>query len=193
MLDLNSKGFCIFGSPDGGKSTLANYLLKPSGAGAIVYDTLNEFPDSPFDRYVPDSRYDSSELELVTRNILAARRYTLFVIDECNRFCPPKPAPLPQAIADLNDWRAHYNLTVGFIARRPVQLNQDLTELAHYLFIFRLTGKNDIAYLNDLSRGLGDAVSLLPPYYFIVKSPDGSFEVYEPVPADNATDKKLTP
>lgn len=192
MLDLNSKGFCIFGLPDSGKSTLANYILDQYGAAAFIYDTLGEYAGSPYDSYCPSDRYDPEELEKVTRNILACRRYTLFIIDEANRFCPSKPAPLPQAIADLNDWRAHYGIGIGYIARRPVQLNQDLTELSHYLFIFTLKGKNDIQYLNDLSAGLGDAVFDIPPYHFVVMHPDRSFELYSPVPVEFKTSKGLT-
>ncbi|MBA7581104.1 hypothetical protein ES708_23004 [subsurface metagenome] len=120
------------------------------------------------------------------------KRYSLIVIDEANRFCPPKPAPLPQTVADLNDWRAHYGITAGYISRRPVQLNQDLTELSHYLFIFSLQGKNDIGYLNDLSAGLGDAVSQLSPYYYMVVDPLRHYQVYSPVPAEHATAKKIS-
>jgi len=191
MLDLSGKGFCIFGLPDSGKSTLANKILSEFGSSAFVYDTLSEYADEPYDSYIPDDRYNPAELELVIRNILASRRYSLIVIDEANRFCPPKPAPLPQAVADLNDWRAHYGLAVGFIARRPVQLNQDLTELAHYLFIFQLDGKNDVRYLNDLKDGLGDAVTNLAPYHFVLYHKGSDFEVYSPVSETFTTDKKL--
>jgi len=188
-LDLANKAFGIFGLPDSGKSTLAHYILNQYGDVAFVYDTLHEFPDSPFDSYVPKGRYDAAELEAVIR--VAIKRYKMIVIDECNRFCPSKPAPLPQAIADLNDWRAHYGLSFGFVCRRPVQLNQDLTELAHYLFIFNLKGKNDIQYLNDLADGLGDAVSQLELYHFMVVDPMRNYEVCPPVPREFKTNKKL--
>ncbi|MBA7697013.1 hypothetical protein ES703_105671 [subsurface metagenome] len=189
MLDLANKGFCIFGLPDGGKSTLANYILHQYGSAAFVYDTLNEYADSPFDSYSPKGRYDTAELEVAIR--VAMHRYSLIVIDEANRFCPPKPAPLPQAVADLNDWRAHFGVTAGYISRRPVQLNQDLTELSHYLFIFSLKGKNDIQYLNDLSAGLGDATARLAPYHFMVVDPQRNYQAYPPVSVQFKTDKKL--
>lgn len=192
MLDLQGKGFCIFGGNDSGKSTLASWILEQYGASAFIYDTLAEYKDSPYDRYCPSDRYDPLELEAVTRAILACRRYSLFIIDEANRFCPSKPAPLPQAIADLNDWRAHYGISVGYICRRPVQLNQDLTELSQYLFVFGLDGKNDIAYLNDLSIGLGDAVAELSPYHFIVRQ-GREHEIYPPVPEDYKTAKIIAP
>ncbi len=189
MLDLENKAFCIFGLPDSGKSTLASYILNQYAGAAFVYDTLNEYPDNPFDSYSPKGRYDTAELEAVIR--VAMKRYSLIVIDEANRFCPPKPIPLPQAVADLNDWRAHYGITVGYISRRPVQLNPDLTELCHYLFIFSLQGKNDIQYLNDLSAGLGDAVTQVPLYHFMVVDPLRHYQVYSPVPAEFTTNKKL--
>jgi len=191
MLDLESKGFAIFGLPDSGKSTLANSILNSYGSRAFIFDTLGEYADGPYDSYIPKERNNPEELEVVTRNILAARRYSLFIIDETNRFCPSKPTPLPDAIADLNDWRAHYNLAVGYIARRPVQLNQDLTELAHYLFVFQLDGKNDVRYLNDLKDGLGDAVTNLAPYHFVLYKKGAGFKVYAPVSKTFATDKKL--
>ena len=191
MLDLESKAFCIFGLPDSGKSTLAAFILSQYGASAFVYDTLNEYPGSPFDSYSPRGRYDSGELDQVIRAVMTSQRYSLILIDETNRFCPPKPSPLPQAIADLNDWRAHYKVTVGYIARRPVQLNQDLTELAHYLFIFNLKGRNDIAYLNDLAAGLGDVVGQLPPYHFIAVDSFRNYQVYEPIPAEFSTKKSM--
>jgi len=131
------------------------------------------------------------ELERVVRRVMASKRYKLLVIDEANRFCPSKPKVLPQAVADLNDWRAHYGLAVGFICRRPVQLNQDLTELAHYLFVFQMPGKNDQDYLNSLSRGLGDAVAKMPKYHFILADPERNYELYSPVNKSFVTSKKI--
>ena len=191
MLDLKSKSACIFGLPDGGKSTLACFLASSYSAKAFMFDTLGEYPETPFDSYTPKNRGDVAELSQVTRAVMAGRQYQLYLIDETNRYCPSKPAPLPQAIADLNDFRAHYELGVVYIARRPVQLNQDLTELAHYLFIFKLTGKNDIDYLNNLADGLGDAVKALKPYHFIVVNTDRSYSVYNPVPRSFTTNKVI--
>lgn len=189
-LDLASKSFALFGLPDSGKSTFLNYLLTKWGANAFVYDTLHEFSDMPYDSYQPDDRYSVEELEPVIRRAMALR-YGLVVIDEANRFCPSKPAPLPQAVADLNDWRAHYSMAVGFVARRPVQLNQDLTELAHFLILFKLDGNLDSSYLNNLCTGLGDTVAALPDFHFAIYHKGHGFRVMKPVPAEFATDKKL--
>ena len=190
MLDLRGKSFGLFGLPDCGKSTLACYILSQFGATGFVYDTLNEYPSEPFDSYVPAANYNVKELEAVIR--LVKTQYSLVVIDEANRFCPSKPAPLPQEIANLNDWRAHYGqgLAVGYICRRPVQLHQDLTETANYLLIFRLAGKNDLGYLNDLAAGLGDQVSELDQYYFIVVDSLRRYEVCSPISPDFITKKQ---
>lgn len=192
-IDLTGKSFCIFGLPDSGKSTLACYILQKYGGQAFIYDTLREYPETPFDSYEPKDTYSVAELERVTRRVMASGRYKLLVIDEANRFCPPKPSPLPSAMADLNDFRAHYDMGAGFICRRPVQLNQDLTELAHYLFIFKLTGRNDIDYLNSISRGLGDPVARLRPYHFMVVYPDRDYRQSKPAPRQYVTSKKRRP
>jgi len=191
VFDLENKAFCLFGLPDSGKSTLANYILNRYGASAFVYDTLHEYPAEPFDSYRPNDQYGVPELESIIRAAMNCGRYSLIVIDETNRFCPSKPVPLPQAVADLNDWRAHYGIAAGYIARRPVQLNQDLTELSHYVILFKLDGKNDVQYLNDLYIGLGEAVFQLPKYHFIVYTKGEGYQAYPPIPAKFATDKKF--
>ena len=190
-IDLDCKGVCIFGLPDGGKSTLARSIARTYGAQCFVYDTLHEYPPDAYDHYRPAGRYDVPEYERTIRGAMTSGRYKMLIIDESNRFNPSKPKPLPQATADLNDWRSHYGLATVHICRLPVQLNQDLTELAHYLFIFKMPGKNSIAYLNDSAVGLGDAASALLPYHFLIVFPDRHFEVCAPVPKDNATNKKI--
>lgn len=201
MVDLTGKTFVIFGLKNTGKSTVANYILNTYGAEAIYYDTLYEAPEvSPFDIYQPKNRYSVIELEtfikaIIPQNINELPKYRMVIIDEANRHCPPKPSPLPASIADLNDQCRHYLMSAGFIARRPCQLNQDLTELADYMFIFRLTGKSDIQYLNNTVTGLGDAVQSLGNHEFILVNPDKSYQVCQPIQANKIwldRAKKLT-
>jgi len=84
-------------------------------------------------------------------------------------------------IADLNDQCRHYHLGVVYIARRPSQLNQDITELSDYMMIYHLTGHRDNLYLNDIVAGLGDSAKALPPYHYILVRPDRSYHVMAPI------------
>jgi DNA helicase HerA-like ATPase len=193
-LDISNKSFTILGVKRSGKSTLANQLLLSYGYKALYYDTLGESPiDSPYDSYRPADRYSVIELESVISAVIPPKNsdinkfvphYELIIIDEANRFCPPKPAPLPPVIAECNDQNRHYHMAFGFIARRPVQLNTDLIELADYIFVFRLTGANDVKYLNNLTRNLGDTVQSLGQYEFVIVNPDKTYQVYNPLKVD---------
>lgn len=186
-IDLTGKTFCCIGLRGTGKSTLVNTILEQFGKYGLYYDTLWEAPDdSPYDLYQPSDRRSVAELETIVKKITpinnsVAPYYRLFVIDECNRFCPSKPAMLPPQIADFNDQCRHYGIAGGYVARRPSQLHQDLIELADYIFIFGLTGKNDLKYLSDLVSGLDDAVRSLKKYEFVKVNPDRSFVICDPV------------
>ena len=186
-MDLTGKTGCIFGLKGVGKSTLADTLLTQYEQNALYYDTLSEAPEtSIYDIYQPKNRFSVAELEVVIKAIVPPNanilpKYKMLIIDETNRFCPPKPSPLPPMVGDLNDLCRHYLMTVIFIARRPSQLNQDLTELADYLFIYKLTGKNDIQFLENTVSGLGDAVKSLGKFEFVLVNPDRTFEVCEPI------------
>jgi len=106
----------------------------------------------------------------------------MIVVDEANRYMLPKPIPLPEQVSYLNDFQLHIPISFLCIARRPVQLNTDITELAHYIICFNLAGKNDIGYLNDLTDGLGDSVAQLQEYEFIVAGlPRQNYQKFPPV------------
>lgn len=194
-LKLTRKTWAVFGYKGGGKSALAKFIATAYAEKCLYYDTLHEVPENvKFHSYPPKNRYNITELENVIYLIQTSKRYRMFVIDEANRFCPPKPKPLPQGIADMNDWCRHpqYNLSVVYIARRPVQLNTDLTEIADYLFIFQLGGRNDIQYLNDLRNGLGDAVKNLSLYHFILVEPDRTWSIKTPIDYNKIFTKRDT-
>ena len=188
--DLSNKRFCIFGLQGSGKSVLTKHILGMEKAH-IVYDVHSEH--SGFNRYLVTYRqvrkYDPGDpaiLELnrfVDRIIFGTGRIRLLILEEANRYCPSK-RPLPSSILTLNDDQRHDRVAFGIIARRPTQLNTDLVELAHYLFIFRLVGKNDREYLEAIAEGLGDAVRSLEDYHFVIVYPDRSFEVHAPVTYD---------
>lgn len=185
MVNLANKTFAIFGLRGSGKSVMAHHLGTLYGKKALLYDTLNEFPEaSKYHKYIPEIRGDTTELSVIAKAVMANRKYKMFIIDEANRYAPSKPHPLPQAIADLNDWHRHFDLSVGYIARRPVQLNQDLTELAEFLIIFNLKGRADLRFLEDINSGLGDTVVALKPFHFVIVDKNRQYEIYKPIPFD---------
>jgi len=166
VIDLTEKGWCIFGRRGGGKSWLLKHILD-STPDHLVYDPLEEHPG--YRRYIPEDRTSIPELEALVNDLVIPEQFrpSLFVMDEANRYIRPKPNPLPSGINDLNDFARHWDMSVGYVCRRPVQFHTDIVELSNYLFFFGLSGKNDHAYMEDLHHGLGDAVRNLKKYEFI--------------------------
>jgi len=183
MIDLTNKRFQVMGLQGSGKTQLIKHLLRNT-PDHLVYDPLKEYQG--FNRYTPEDRNSAAELTLVVQKLVIPRKYSLFVVDEMNRYCPPKPAPLPLGISELNDWSRHWGITWGGAFRRPSQVHTDLMELANYLFIFDLHGKNDGIYLDSLLAGLGDAAGSLPRFHFALVTDCRSFELHAPVPMETA-------
>lgn len=191
-LNLKGKTAVIFGLKGSGKSNLAATIAESYGGQCLIYDALGEYSASAsYDRYVPNDRNSTAELETIIRAVMRSRKYRLFIIDEAHRPAPPKPAPLPLALRDLNDFCRHeqYNISVLFISQRPVKLHQDITEQADYLMIFRLAGTNDQKYLNELSSGLGDAVPKLADYHFMLVNQKREYQLMQPVPKANKSNR----
>ena len=171
-LDLRERRLCIFGLQGSGKTEFGRWITRQAVRPFIV-DPMDQYGDIPHAvTYVPENKVYGdaavAEINQVVEYMLTLDpRPTLFLIDEANRFCPNKK-PLPVQIARLNDESRHMELALCFIARRPVQLNTDLAELAHYLVVFSLAGKNDRQYLNDIADGFGDKVTALPWHDFVI-------------------------
>jgi DNA helicase HerA-like ATPase len=184
---ISNKRCAIFGLQGSGKTELSKVLAKSIRAH-FVYDVHHEY--NGFNRYLVEyKRVDArnkndlgiAELNnVVDRIVLASGQIRLFVLDEANRFCP-NHYPLPASILVLNDDNRHDRIGFIAIARRPAQLNTDLTELAHYLFIFNLAGRNDYNFLEDTAIGLGDAVRKLKPFHFVIVHPDRHYEIHIPI------------
>lgn len=186
--DISNKRFVILGLQGSGKTVLARFFLKTI-KNSIVYDVHHEY--NGFNRYLAEHRQvdrraknDPGIIELNTFVKIVVQEsgnIRLFILDEANRFCPNK-YPLPASILGLNDDNRHDRIAFGTVARRAAQLHTDLVELAHYMFIFRLAGKNDIQYLEDVAVGLGETVKGLEDFHFVIVDPNRRFKVHEPMP-----------
>jgi hypothetical protein len=163
-MNLVNKGWCIFGPRGSGKSWLLESILD-TNEDHIVYDPMEDH--AGYRQYLPDDRHSSEELNDLIHNVVLETQPAIFAIDEANKYIHPKPTRLLTGVADLVDMGRHHGISFGTVARRPVQFNTDLVELADALFFFGLQGKNDYVYMEDLHRGLGDAVRGLPRYHFV--------------------------
>jgi len=163
MINLENKGWCVFGPRGSGKSWLLESILD-STTDHIVYDPMSDHRG--YRQYIPRDRSSVEELSDLVRHVVIPTRVSLFAVDEANKYIIPRKR-LPPGIDDLLDFNRHYEISFGCISRRPVQFHADLVELSDVLFIFGLQGKNDYQYLEDVHRGLGDAVRALPRYHFV--------------------------
>lgn len=180
MIDLTNQGWCIFGVRGSGKSWLLKHILD-STPDHLVYDPLDEHEG--YRRYVPDDRQSGEELDRVINEVVIPRRPKLFVIDEANKYISPKPKPLSKGTADLNDLARHWNVSCGWVTRRMSQFNTDIVELSNRLFFFKLTGKNDFQYMENLHQGLGEAVRGLGKHEFVSLTDGNIMQTHSPVDA----------
>jgi len=178
MIDLTDKSFVIFGLRGSGKSWLVKSILD-STADHIIYDPLNEHKG--YRQYIPDDRESVEELSEMIQGLVIKQKPSLFIIDEANKYIPPKPTRLCSGVADLVDFSRHFGISFGAVARRPSQFHTDLVELADYVLIFNLPGKNDFQYCEALFRGLGSTVRNLPPYHYACLKNGREIEVHSPV------------
>lgn len=165
MIDLSNKGWACFGGRGSGKSTLVKHILA-STKSHLVYDPMDEY--GGFHRYTPTDRESVEECNKFVKAGIIKWKPALAVIDEANKYILPNNTRLPSAIADLVDFGRHWKISFGCVARRPVQFHTDIVELANFLFFFRLSGRNDYQYMEDLHVGLGDEVRRLKPYEFVI-------------------------
>lgn len=180
MIDLTGKGFCIFGVRGSGKSWLVKTILD-STPNHLVYDPLDEYQG--YRRYIPTDRASETELNTLINDLVIPRKPKLFIVDEANKWCRPKPTPLPAGVADLNDFGRHFGIACGWVCRRMTQMNTDIVELSNHLFFFKLSGKNDYVYMENLHQGLGESVRNLKQYEFMSLTNGSEMEVHAPVDA----------
>ncbi len=180
-INLLNKIFCIFGLNMSGKTYLAKHIAKQYNS--IIFDVLEEYEPNIYDVYIPESKIYpdiSYEFESFIEKV-KNQKWNMLIVDEASRIFPNRKPLFPCFRNYLDTYRHQKLCSIGFIARRPTQLHTDLVELAHYIFVFNLKGKNDIQYLNFLNSKIGDLPAKLEPYHFLVIFPDRNFKVFKPV------------
>lgn len=187
LSEFSGKGICVFGLRGSGKSVWTRNFLSQY-KNHIIVDPMVEY--AGFRRYIPTHRsYGDeaiAEIDLLAETLVVPKKQggrakvDLFAIDESNRYCPNRH-PLPNSLLDIMDYQRHWKLTTVHVARRPVQMNTDIVELSNYIIVFNLAGKNDQQYLNDISKGLGDAVLTLPKYHYMLVNENREYKSMKPV------------
>ena len=181
----------IFGYTGGGKSNFLKYLLKElKNHKILVVDFHNEYAKldkyTNIDRVCPKTSVKNNQEELnkfLDKAIKHAKdnQYNLIAIDEANQYMVSKNK-ISYAMVDLKNNHRHYNLSAFFIMRRPTQFDTDIIEQSHYLVAFSIKGKNTVKYFNDLSDGMGDAITRLSQYEYVLADPDRDFRIHNPCP-----------
>lgn len=185
-IDLSGKHFMTFGKKNTGKSYFNNWLMSNTSRPYLTFDPMLEHTDYTEEDIIVNptetrGQEANDQLSDVIEFAISNRDDIGYLwVDEVNRF-HSKGGQLTGPIGDLIDLNAHYGLSVGMIARRPVQVHTDLRELADYIFIFKLNGISDIRTLDDMARGLGEKVAQLAPREFMVLHPDGAYEKMDPI------------
>lgn len=180
--------FCIFGGNMSGKTYLSKYILKLWGNKGIAFDKVEQYRG--FHRYNMNIKVGTlegrKEMDNAIKGCLLEQkwennhRFKGGIFDEANEYFPTNIPLLPYASKLNNEYR-HIINSFGMISRRPARLYNDFVDLAHVLFIFRLTGKNDKKYLNDVHDGLGEMASNLQKYHFIVYQEGEEPYIHEPI------------
>lgn len=192
-MNLEGKLWLTMGINGSGKSYLNKRLIQVAannGNNVGVFDPTGEYPENHPNIYrvVPTQsrgKEGREQLgmtidELVKPDGSQAVPMDYFVIDEISRY-HNSSGTLTGPIGEAVDLRRHWNVGVGMIARRPVQIHADIRGLADFCVIFNLYGANDIRLLNNWINGLGDDVASLNEYSFVVVNKGGDYEIYDPI------------
>lgn len=192
-ISLKNEIVIFTGPPDSGKSNLVKYLLSlPEYKSHLVYDPLFGFdPDThnvvrPPNRDTKYRRYGEGNPELnraVDKFVLTeeGQRPEVFAIDEAGRLLP-SGKPEGEAMGELNDFNAHYGISVWVIGQRYSQINTDFENKATHHFVMGYQGKNDKRALRDVHENLPDYLDRTSQYGFTYVGKNGQIRNFEPVP-----------
>jgi DNA helicase HerA-like ATPase len=200
-ISIEGQQLVVCGHRGAGKSTWIQHAVHD--APVFVYDMNREheaIADRPNGaRYLPNHRRDEegrAEADgvvsrLVTDNEPGARP-AVVVLEEANRYVP-NAGKIPEAVGELVDLGRHYKtaasdgIAVMYVTRRPAQLDPDVMELADYLIVYRVRGKNDKKRLNKEAPNLGDRAAELGEYEWLLVHPDRTITHMSPVPEGDTT------
>lgn len=169
----------ITGLPGSGKSHLLKEKIIPelrkNSRKIICVDPNCEYkPARGFMVYrIQDYDNAEEEFETMIRYYMTdpegrKKKPDCIIVDESNVVF--NKLTLPAYTKKLVNTLRHEKIDLIVVARRPVDVNITMSELARERYVFRVSGVNDIKRLNDIMQGLGDeALNLgVHDYFHIV-------------------------
>lgn len=155
----------ITGLPGSGKSHLLKEKIIPelrkNSRKIICVDPNCEYkPARGFMVYrIQDYDNAEEEFETMIRYYMTdpdgrKKKPDCIIVDESNVVF--NKLTLPPYTKKLVNTLRHEKIDLIVVARRPVDVNITMSELARERYVFRVSGVNDIKRLNDIMMGLGD-------------------------------------
>ena len=155
----------ITGLPGSGKSHLLKEKIIPelrkNSRKIICVDPNCEYkPARGFMVYrIQDYDNAEEEFETMIRYYMTdpegrKKKPDCIIVDESNVVF--NKLTLPPYTKKLVNTLRHEKIDLIVVARRPVDVNITMSELARERYVFRVSGVNDIKRLNDIMQGLGD-------------------------------------
>mgnify|MGYP003471572522 FL=1 len=155
----------ITGLPGSGKSHLLKEKIIPElrkqSKKIICVDPNCEYKPSRGFMVYRIQDYDNAEEEFetmiryyMTDSEGKKKKPDCIIVDESNVVF--NKLSLPPYTKKLVNTLRHEKIDLVVVARRPVDVNITMSELARERYVFRVSGVNDIKRLNDIMQGLGD-------------------------------------
>ena len=166
-LNLTNKLCLIVGLHRSGKTYLAHTIAE--NYNSIFFTPHRDYKGN-YDRYIATQTAEpQQEMEKFLEHFWNkfGKKYNMLIIDEAENYFPNIRTLLPYQ-AKLLAEHSHLPLAVIFVTHRPTNVNTTIHNMARYLFIFRLTGKTDKMFLDNIKSDLAEQVVNLPQYHFLI-------------------------
>lgn len=164
-MDLELKYYdkiCIIGYSGSGKSYLTKHLIAKLKLNMLIVDTTSQFSDKKPIRYTGNvpclskrknircmKIQNEADLERITKTINDNENLPIFlVVDEIDQFTDTYSL-MPETSLFFQQGR-NYNHGGIFTIRQVGRLNKQILSNSHYLFLFKIFNKNDIAYIETI-------------------------------------------
>lgn len=176
--DAQNKITCITGLPGSGKSHLIKHFILPelaeSKAKVVVVDPNMEYYSKYDDITIfrlMDYGSAEDEIEVLIKFLLdTPKAVDVVIMDESNVVF--NKLRLTSAAKKLVNTLRHQEIDLIVVARRPVDINITISELARERYIFKARGVNDIKRLNEIIDGLGDVAQQLNGHDYLYVTDD---------------------